>query len=122
MINTALSYNIDDYIEILKRRIWYLVIPFLVVMIGTAGYMMLAPRFYKASTLVLVTPQKVPETFVPTTVTSRIEDRLQSISQEVMSRTRLEQIINELGLYQNERKKLTSEEYQELIKAIREHP
>jgi polysaccharide chain length determinant protein (PEP-CTERM system associated) len=110
MINPSRSYNIDDYIEILRRRIWYLVIPFLVVMIGTVSYAFLAPRLYKASTLVLVTPQKVPEAFVHTTVTSRIEERLQSIAQEVMSRTRLEQVINEFGLYKQESKTQAREE------------
>ena len=110
MINPSRSYNIDDYMEILRRRIWYLVIPFLAIMIGTVSYAMFAPRLYKASTLVLVTPQKVPEAFVHPTVTSRIEERLQSIAQEVMSRTRLEQVINEFGLYKNESKTLAREE------------
>ncbi len=115
MINTARSYNIDDYIEILRRRIWYIVIPFLVIMTGTVLYVTFAPRLYKASTLVLVTPQKVPESFVQSTVTSRIEERLQSISQEVMSRTRLEQVINEFNLYKDERKSINREEVVELM-------
>ncbi len=115
MINTARSYNIDDYMEILQRRIWYIVIPFLVIMIGTVLYAKFAPRLYKASTLVLVTAQKIPESFVQPTVTSRIEDRLLSISQEVMSRTRLEQVINEFGLYKDERNKLNNEEIVELM-------
>jgi polysaccharide chain length determinant protein (PEP-CTERM system associated) len=110
MINPSRSYNADDYMEILRRRIWYLVIPFLLIMIGTVLYAVLAPRIYKASTLILVTPQKVPEAFVYPTVTSRIEERLQSIAQEVMSRTRLEQVINELRLYQSESKNLSREE------------
>ena len=63
-----------------------------------------APRQYKASTLVLVSPQKIPEAFVQATVTSKVEERLQSIAQEVLSRTRLEQIIGELKLYQKEQK------------------
>ena len=115
MINPARSYNIDDYIEILRRRIWYLVIPFLVIIIGTVLYVTFAPRLYKASTLVLVTPQKVPESLVHSTVTSRIEERLQSISQEVMSRTRLEQVINEFGLYKSESKNLSREEIVEMM-------
>ncbi|MEN6321033.1 MAG: Wzz/FepE/Etk N-terminal domain-containing protein [Syntrophaceae bacterium] len=110
MINPARSYNIDDYVEILRRRIWYLIIPFLLIMIGTVLYAMFTPRIYKASTLILVTPQKVPTEFVHPTVTSRIEERLQSIAQEVMSRTRLEQVISEFRLYQNESKNLTREE------------
>jgi len=115
MINSARSYNIDDYMEILRRRIWYIVIPFLVILIGTVLYATFAPKLYKASTLVLVTPQKVPESFVQSTVTSRIEERLQSISQEVMSRTRLELIIDEFHLYVKESKKLTREEVVELM-------
>ena len=115
MINPARSYNIDDYLEILQRRIWYIVIPFLIIIIGTVLYVTFAPRLYKASTLVLVTPQKVPESLVHSTVTSRIEERLQSISQEVMSRTRLEQVINEFGLYKSESKNLSREEIVEMM-------
>jgi len=115
MINPARSYNIDDYIEIFRRRIWYFIIPFFAIMTGTVLYASFAPRLYKASTLVLVSPQKVPEAFVQSTVTSGIEERLQSISQEVMSRTRLETVISEFRLYQKESKKLSKEQVVELM-------
>jgi polysaccharide chain length determinant protein (PEP-CTERM system associated) len=115
MINPARSYNIDDYIEIFRRRIWYFIIPFLAIMVGTILYAAFAPRLYKASTLVLVSPQKVPEAFVQSTVTSGIEERLQSIAQEVMSRTRLERVISEFRLYQNESKNLSKEQVVELM-------
>ena len=110
MINAAQSYHMADYIEIMKRRIWYLVIPFVLIILGTVLFVIFAPRLYKASTLVLVSPQQVPEALVHTTVTSRIEERLQSIAQEVMSRTRLEQVIAEFRLYQKESKTLSKEE------------
>ena len=71
----------------------------MVIAAGTVLYVLYAPREYKATTLILVTPQKVPEQFVKSTITSNIEERLQSISQEIMSRTRLEQIISEFKLY-----------------------
>lgn len=115
MINPEKSYNLADYLEILRRRIWFIVVPFVVVLLGISVYCLFAPREYKASTLVLVTPQRVPEAFVPTTVTARIEERLQTIAQEVMSRTRLEQIINEMRLYQKERKSMSAEEVVELM-------
>ena len=60
--------------------------------------------------MVLVSPQRIPEAFVQATVTSKVEERLQSIAQEVLSRTRLEQIIGEMNLYQKERKTLSREE------------
>ncbi|RPH48451.1 MAG: hypothetical protein EHM85_17020 [Desulfobacteraceae bacterium] len=115
MINPARSYNLGDYIEIFRRRIWYFIIPFFVIMTGTVLYAAFAPRLYKASTLVLVSPQKVPEAFVQSTITSGIEERLQSISQEVMSRTRLEQVISEFRLYQKESKNLSMEQVVELM-------
>ncbi len=110
MINPAKAYTAAEYIEILIRRIWFIVIPFVLIVTGAAAYTFFAPRQYKASTLVLVSPQRIPEAFVQATVTSKVEERLQSIAQEVLSRTRLEQIINELNLYQKERKSMSREE------------
>jgi polysaccharide chain length determinant protein (PEP-CTERM system associated) len=115
MINPAKAYTTPEYIEILRRRIWYIVIPFVLILTGASVYTIFAPRQYKASTLVLVSPQRIPEAFVQATVTSRVEERLQSIAQEVLSRTRLEQIINDLRLYQKERKSLSRDEVVELM-------
>jgi polysaccharide chain length determinant protein (PEP-CTERM system associated) len=95
---------------------WYIIIPFVLVMAGASIYAIIAPREYKASTLVLVSPQSVPEDFVHATVTSRVEERLQSIAQEVMSRTRLETIMTEFRLYEKERKNLSKEEVVELMR------
>jgi polysaccharide chain length determinant protein (PEP-CTERM system associated) len=116
MINPEKSFNIHDYIEIFLRRLWYIIIPFVVILSGAVIYAMTSPKIYRASTLVLVTPQKVPEALIRPTVTSKIEDRLQSISQEIMSRTRLEQVISELKLFTEERKSLSREEVVELMR------
>ena len=116
MINSEKPFNIDDYFEILLRRIWYIIIPFVLIMMGTGLYVLYAPKEYRASTLILVMPQKVPEQFVKPTVTSKIEDRLQTIGQEILSRTRLEQIISEFKLYQQEAKSLIPEEVVELLR------
>jgi len=116
MINTEKSFDIHDYTEIFLRRIWYIVIPFTVIMAAAILYAFSLPKMYRATTLILVTPQKVPETFVRPTVTSRIEDRLQSIGQEIMSRTRLELVIAEFKLYAVEAKSLSREEIIELMR------
>jgi polysaccharide chain length determinant protein (PEP-CTERM system associated) len=116
MINPNKPFNIHDYIEIFLRRIWYIVIPLVVVMIGAIFYAYSSPKLYRASTLILITPQKVPEAFVRPTVTSTIGERLQSIGQEIMSRTRLEQIISELKLYEEEAKSGSLEGIVELMR------
>ena len=116
MINPEKNFTLDEYLEILRRRMWYIIIPFILVMAGASIYAIIAPREYKASTLVLVSPQSVPEDLVHATVTSKVEERLQSIAQEVMSRTRLETIITEFRLYEKARKHLSKEEVIELMR------
>jgi polysaccharide chain length determinant protein (PEP-CTERM system associated) len=116
MINPAVPHNISDYIEILKRRLWFIIIPFVIIVLATIFYVVFAPRIYMASTMILVSPQKVPESYIHPTVTTSVAERLQSIAQEVMSRTRLEQVIAELNLYKKESKKLTKEELVELMR------
>ena len=118
MINTGKSLDIHDYTEVFLRRIWYFVIPFVIIVAAASIYALFLPKMYRATTLVLVTPQKVPENFVRPTVTSRIEDRLQSISQEIMSRTRLEMVIAEFKLYAEEAKSLSKEE---IVEAMRKN-
>jgi succinoglycan biosynthesis transport protein ExoP len=93
------SLSPRDYLEILWRRKWWLIFPALV---GTALAVVVSytiPPEYRSSTLILVEPQKVPETYVRSTVTSGVEERLNTISQQILSRTNLEKIIKQFRLY-----------------------
>ena len=78
--------------------------PFAVIAAGTVFVARTLPDWYQSETVILVVPQRVPESYVRSTVTSRIEDRLQSISQQILSRTRLERVIQDFDLYKEERK------------------
>jgi polysaccharide chain length determinant protein (PEP-CTERM system associated) len=98
------TYTPEDIAAILRHRIWWLLLPFALLSAGTAIVARLMPDLYRSETLVLVVPQRVPESYVRATVTTRIEDRLQSISQQILSRTRLERIIQEFNLYPSERR------------------
>ncbi|MCK5254895.1 MAG: lipopolysaccharide biosynthesis protein, partial [Deltaproteobacteria bacterium] len=99
MIEEEKSISIVDYLEIIWRRRWYAIIPFLVVIPITIVLCLILPKIYKASTTILVIPQNVPDAFVKSTVTMNPSEYLNVISQEIMSRTRLEQIIKELSLF-----------------------
>jgi polysaccharide chain length determinant protein (PEP-CTERM system associated) len=68
------------------------------------------PAVYKAEALVLVDPQKVPEKFVTSTVTEDVQDRMATINQEILSSTRLKEIIDDFNLYSKQRKTQTMEE------------
>src|SRR5262245_17332470 len=57
------------------------------------------PKRYKSETLIRVIPQRVPDSYVKSTVTERMEERLPSISSVILSRSRLERIVKDFGLY-----------------------
>jgi len=116
MINPGRSYNLEDYKEIFLRRRLYFIVPLVIIFIGACLWAAFAPRKYMASTLVLVTPPRVPAELVRSTVTSGITERLNSISQEIMSRTRLEAVIDELKLFSKESKKMDREGIVELMR------
>ena len=97
------TYTLDTLWQVAWRRKWLIVLPALAVAAISALAIKWLPDLYQSETLILVVPQRVPETYVRSTVTARIEDRLQSISQQIMSRTRLEQVINDFNLYAEER-------------------
>ena len=97
-------YKPEDILQIVRRKIWFLIVPFALVAAATAVVSRALPDMYRSETLILVVPQRVPENYVKPTVTTRIEDRLQSISQQILSRTALERIIQDFNLYQQERK------------------
>ena len=102
--------NVYDYVEFLKRRKQHLLIPFLVIFFLGAAAAMLLPSIYKSSTTILIEGQQIPTDFVRTTVTSFAEERIQIITQRIMSRTRLLEIINRFNLYTALIKKRTTEE------------
>src|SRR3990170_2600568 len=97
-------YKLEDVLQILRKRLWIVLVPFAVVSAATALVVRQWPDSYRSSTLILVVPQRVPENFVRSTVTTRLDDRLQAISQEILSRTNLERIIEDFNLYPEERK------------------
>jgi len=61
------------------------------------------PEQYRSETLIMVVPQRIPDEYVKSTVTAKIEDRLSSISDQILSRSRLERIITDLDLYRAQR-------------------
>jgi polysaccharide chain length determinant protein (PEP-CTERM system associated) len=94
------KYGIEDFLRIAWRRKWLIVIPFVVVSFATVAVVRRLPDEYKSETTILVVPQRVPESYVRSTVTDRIGERLQSLEQQILSRSRLEKIIVDLNLYQ----------------------
>lgn len=93
------SFDITKYLDMAARRKWLIIIPFLITVLAGLLYILIIPKIYEAQTLILVQPQRVPEDFVRAIVSTTVEDRLRTVSQQVTSRTNLEKIIEEHDLY-----------------------
>jgi polysaccharide chain length determinant protein (PEP-CTERM system associated) len=110
------KYTPDDMLRIAWRGKWIILVP---TVLGLVGAFLLArtlPDRYRSQARVLIVPQRVPTDFVRPTVTSRLDERLQSISQQIVSRTRLEGLIQEFNLYPEERKRLPLEDVVEQMR------
>ena len=97
------KYTPDDILRIALRGKWLIVLPFAVGIIGSQFAARRLPHLYRSETLIQVMPQQIPESIVKSTVTARLEERLPAISEQIMSRSRLERIISDFDLYRVER-------------------
>jgi len=116
MSNTGKVFDIQSYFKLGLRRKWYILIPFMLSVIISFGVYKYLPKEYIASTVILVQAQRVPESYVRSPLTESVTDRLGTISQEILSRTRLERIIKELNLYSDTLNKLNMEEIVGMMK------
>ena len=91
------------YLDIAIRRRWLLLGPFFAL--GLAGFIVahVWPARFRSEAMILVDEQKVPDKYVMPNVVSSAETRLNSMTQEILSRTRLQEIIDKFGLYPQER-------------------
>ncbi len=68
------------------------------------------PNVYEATTTILVDPQQIPEKYVSAAVNSDPSSRLNTLTQQVLNRTRLQQIMDKLNLYPEHRRSISPEE------------
>ena len=97
-------YTVEDILHLAWRWRWLIVLPWVGVALATFLVVRKLPNVYRSESLIQVVPPRVPEGYVRTTVTARLADRLPVISQQIMSRTRLERVIQDFDLYTEERK------------------
>ncbi|HEV8396563.1 MAG TPA: hypothetical protein VGQ37_19915 [Vicinamibacterales bacterium] len=92
-----------------SRKLWWSCWILAGVLAGTALYRA-EPRIYQSQTSILIIPQRVPEWIVRPTVTADLNERLNMITQQILSRTRLERIIQEFNLYEVQRRQMIMED------------
>lgn len=103
-------FDIQYCLDIVRRRHIHFLIPLFLgwIMVWSASWIL--PVRFQAGTLILVEQPTMPKDYVMPNVNDNLQDRLQSITQQILSRTRLLLIIDQLNLYSGGRKPLTQDE------------
>jgi polysaccharide biosynthesis transport protein len=91
--------SLEDYWAIVHRRRWWVLLPMFLcwAVVWVGGW--LWPASYQSEGLILVEQQKVPEQYVVPNVTLDLQERVQSMTQQILSRTRLQAVIDRFHLY-----------------------
>lgn len=102
--------NFEQYVAILKRRAFWLALPTVLVPIVVYLGSLLIPNQYTSQTLVLVEEQKVPDNFVKPVVTEELNQRLATMQEQILSRARLQPLIERFRIFPSQMGNVPMEE------------
>jgi polysaccharide chain length determinant protein (PEP-CTERM system associated) len=108
--------NLQKYFDVIRRRHMYFLIPFFLGWLAVWSASWVLPSRYKSGTLILVEQPSMPKDYVTPNISDDLQARLASITQQILSRTRLLHIIQELNLYPDKRGHLNDDE---LVESMR---
>lgn len=94
-----------EYARILWRRKWMIMLPTAAIFFAIAAVVWRLPNVYQSTTLLTVRPSSLTEGIVPQLSEDELTIRIGNIAQEVLSRSSLEPMITNYGLYSLERKR-----------------
>lgn len=101
--------SLEDFLAAFKRRKGRATAAFLVLLALAIAAALLLPPVYRSSSTILIEQQEIPQDLVRSTITTYADQRIQVISQRVMTRSNLLQIIEKYNLYPREREREPSE-------------
>ena len=114
--NNPEGFDLQRCLGIARRRHFHFLIPLFIGWVAVWGASwVLAPR-YQSTTLILVEQPTMPRDYVTPNVSDDLQHRLQSITQQILSRTRLLHIIDQFGLYGGEHANSSAEDKVQLMR------
>ena len=91
--------SLEDYWAIALRRRWWILLSVFLAWAVAWGVSWVLPSTYQSEALILVEQQKVPDQYVAPNVNTNLQDRLQTMTEQILSRTRLQATIDHFHLY-----------------------
>ena len=95
---------------VIRRRKKIFIIIFLLVFLLTGAIALILPPIYRSEATIRIEEQQIPEDYVKSTITGYAEERIEMITRQILSRTRLMEIINQFNVYPEMRDRYTMEQ------------
>ncbi len=112
----APGFDLGYFTAILRRRIFYFAVPFVVLLI--IGFLIIAIQqpLYQAEGKILVESPQIPTNLVQPTVTAAATERIEVIQQRIMTRDNLLSIVKKFGLFRSEQRWMSTSELLDLMR------
>jgi polysaccharide biosynthesis transport protein len=102
--------QLDEVRGIIRRRRRSFLIVFFAVLVIAAVIALALPATYLSQSKILIESQQIPQDYVKSAITTYVEERLETITQQTMSRSKLEEIIDQFGLYRDKKDRYSTED------------
>ena len=108
--------DLERYLGVVRRRHLHFLIPLFLAWTAVWAASWVLPPRYESTTLILVEQPTMPKDYVTPNVNDDLQERMQSITQQILSRTRLLHIIDQFDLYSGKHAHRSSDEKVELMR------
>lgn len=114
-VERSLGETLEEVRGMLVRSRWWIAVPAFFIALGTIGVAMILPNLYKSEATLVVVQQQVSQRYVNSDAT-QINETVNLVTRNVLSRGKLLQIIDEFHLYPKQKKTLTTDDLAELMR------
>ena len=105
--------TLKDYLQIARRRKYYIAIPLILLLAASILVALILPPVYRSEATILIEQQHIPADLVKSTVVSFADERIQQIQQKIMRIDNINKIIAKYNLYKKDRGQLSPSELAE---------
>lgn len=111
------AMRISDYLSVMRRRKWQLLIPFIAILGVSVALAYTLPPVYRSEATILIERQEVPDELVTTTVTGFVQEHIESLKQLILTPDNLWKLAEDFNLYPEDR---SPENRSEIVTAVKD--
>lgn len=111
----SLADKLEPILGLLRRRRWYILTTTVAITLATVAVLYKLPNRYTSEATLFVVEQQVPERYVTPTSTTDLAQALPAMTQEVLSRKTLLELVDQFNLFPSQRRRLAPEELEALV-------